>query len=647
MFSLDVRPDGVGVLTYDVAGEAVNTLRGDSLPSFAKMLDRIDSDASIRAVVLRGKPESFVAGADLSMLKGVRTASDAELMSRSAQQTFARIAASKKPWVAAVHGPALGGGFELALACHARVCSDDRKTVFGFPEIKLGLVPGGNGLQRAARLIGLAETLVHGLTGKNMRMSRARTLGVADEVVAQPLLLEVACKHARALADKSRTRSALLDRLKDSVGRHVMFRRARQETREKTRGHYPAAFAVIDVLETFAARGFDASSDVEARAFGELVVSETAKQLIAIFFAQNELKREARDAEVEKIGVIGAGLMGGGIALVSASAGLTVRLRDRDDAAVAKGLAYVSAGLEKKHALERAEILARVTGTTDYSGLKRAAVVIEAVFEDLALKHQIVREVEAHTDAVFATNTSSIPVAGIAAASRRPENVVGLHYFSPVEKMPLLEVIRHPGSSETAIATAVALGKKQGKTVIVVNDSPGFYTTRILAAYMNEAAHLLHDGVPRADVDHALVDWGFPVGPIKLLDKVGRNTATHVARVLSEAFGPRMTPPEISDVDGDARVPPEEIQMRLVLAFVNEAIHCLGEGIVRSPRDADIGAVFGLGFPPFRGGPLRYVDCVGAPEILRRLSLYRTRFGERFAPAPRLEQVGASNGRFY
>ncbi len=713
MLSMTVRADGVAVITFDVPGESVNTLQSDTIPAFTKLLDRIEQDSSIRAVVVQsGKADSFVVGANLDMLKSVRTASDAEALSREGHRGFARIAASKKPFVAAVHGPALGGGFELALACHGRVCTDDKKTSFGFPEVQLGLLPGANGLQRLARIVGLQAALDHGLTGKNMRASRARALAVVDEVVPPALLLEVACKHARKLAERPRRAVTFADRLKgkpgpealqalaledNPLGRRVLFRKARQLTQKKTRGHYPAAHAIIDVLDTFASKGFDASAEVEARAFGELVVSETAKQLMGIFFATQELKKQGgAGRSVEKIGMIGAGLMGAGISYVSANAGIAVRLKDKDDAGIGRGLAYVdkllAARVKRRNLsrLERDQIFARVSATTSYEGFARCDVVIEAVFEDLALKQRVLADVEARSEAIFASNTSSIPIAEIARTAKRPENVIGMHYFSPVEKMPLLEVIRHPGTSDEAVATAVSLGKKQGKTVIVVNDGPGFYTTRVLAPYMNEAAHLLSEGVAIEAIDDALVDWGFPVGPMTLLDEVGMDVGAHVGRVLFKAFGSRLTPPpgmeklvasgragrknkkglylyddkgnRVRDpktrgvdasvygelgVTPSAKVPPEEIQMRLALAFVNEAVRCLGEGILSTPRDGDVGAIFGLGFPPFRGGPFRYVDSIGAAEILRRIEGYRARFGERFEPAPALVELARKNGRFY
>ena len=719
--SLDVRGDGVAVLTFDVPGEAVNSLQATFAQEFEETFARIESDPAIKAVVLcSGKKDSFVVGANIDMLKACRTASDAEALSRGGQAQFQRMARSKKPIVAAIHGPALGGGFELALACQSRVASDDKKTVMGFPEIQLGLIPGANGLPRIARIVGLQAALDYGLTGKNLRAAKAKKAGVVDEVVPNAILLDVAVKRALDLANRPRKQAGFLDRLKklptqealtelaledNPIGRRILFSKARELTQKKTKGHYPAASAVIDVLEAFASRGFDAASDVEARAFGELVVSATAKQLIGIFFATQELKKDTgvsdakvKPRKVEKVSVLGAGLMGAGITYVTVTAGIPVRMKDKDDEGLGRGYGYVgrilSERVKKKSLtrLERDDVQARVSGTTSYQGLGRADVVIEAVFEDLALKRRVLNDVEAKCGptTIFASNTSSIPIGKIAEGCARPHNVVGMHYFSPVEKMPLLEVIRHKTSGDEAIATAVALGKKQGKTVIVVNDGVGFYTSRVLGPYMNEAAWLLADGTPIELIDRALVDWGFPVGPMTLLDEVGMDVAEHVGKIVHAEFGERMTPPAIMErlvadnrkgrknkrgmylydehgnkvkdpktkgvdhsvyqtlgITPRAKVAAEEIQMRCVLALVNEALRCLGEGVLRSPRDGDVGAIFGLGFPPFRGGPFRYVDAVGPLEILRRTESYRDRFGARFEPAPTLVNLARTNGRFY
>jgi 3-hydroxyacyl-CoA dehydrogenase/enoyl-CoA hydratase/3-hydroxybutyryl-CoA epimerase len=720
--SLDVRPDGVAVITYDVPGEAVNTLKPSFIGDLERILPAIAEDARIKAaIIVSGKPDSFIAGADVEMLQELTTSAQAEAACRAGHQALQRIAGSPKPIVAAVHGAALGGGFEVALACHARVLSDNRRTALGLPEVQLGLLPGLNGLQRLARLVGLQAAMDYGLTGKNMRPAKARQLGVAADVVPLPILFDTAAALALKLAEAGppfdagpRKRRLGQDALthaaleQNPFGRALLFKKARQELRKKTGGHYPAPERILDVLRAFADKGFEASKEIEARAFGELMVSSTAHRLMEIFFATTALKKDTgvddpsvKPREVRKVAMLGAGLMGAGIAYVTIDAGIPVRMKDRDDAALGRGLKYIadilSERMKKKQLtpVEREQKLALLTTTLDYSGMKGADLVIEAVFEDLGIKQQVVREIEAagKEGVIVASNTSSIPIARIAAASRRPESVVGMHYFSPVHKMPLLEVIRTLQTAPEVVATAVAVGKRQGKTVIVVNDGVGFYTSRILGPYMNEASYLLTEGVAIEAIDRALVAWGWPVGPLALLDEVGIDVAAHVGPIMREAFGDRMQPPPtmekliqdgrkgrknergmylygsaarkrgkgkhadpsvyavlglpVPDTRAKPPVPVEEIQMRCSLQLVNEALHCLGEGILRSPRDGDIGAIFGLGFPPFRGGPFRYIDSLGAAEALRRVEAYHGRFGERWRPAPLLVEAARSGKEFY
>ncbi len=720
--SLHVRPDGVAVVTYDVPGEPVNTLKASFAADFDRVFAEVARDPAVKAAVLiSGKRDGFIAGADIEMLKAATTAAEAEALCRTGHAAMAKLVALGKPVVAAVHGAALGGGFEVALACHGRVLSDDRKTVLGLPEVQLGLLPGANGLQRLAEKVGLQVALDHGLTGKNIRASKARSLGLADDVVPAPILLDVAAALALKLAAagvpfgrRAKTkRGGLQDEVtrlaleKNPVGRRVLFKQARAELRKKTGGHYPAPERIVDVLEAWAEKGFAASREVEAKAFGELVLSSVAHRLIEIFFAQTALKKDSGVAHagvkprpVHKVAMLGAGLMGGGIAYVTLDGGIPVRLKDKDDAALGRGFKYVADILDedvkKKRLtrLERDQKLALLSGTVDYEGTRSADLVIEAVFEDIAVKHAVLREMEAQgkPGLVFASNTSSIPIAAIAAAATHPENVVGMHYFSPVHKMPLLEVIQTAQTSPEVVATAVAVGKKQGKTVIVVNDGTGFYTSRVLGPMMNEASYLLTEGVSIEAIDQAMTAWGWPVGPITLLDEVGIDVAAHVGPIMLAAFGDRMAPPPTmakliaegrkgrknergfylygaaakkkgkgKHVDesvyaalglpspgrGAARVAAEEIQMRCSLQLVNEALHCLGEGILRSARDGDIGAIFGLGFPPFRGGPFRYVDAVGAGETLRRIQGYEQQHGKRWTPAPVLVEMAKEGRRFY
>ena len=710
--SVSVRPDGVALVTLDDPNAELNTITRDFGEELRAAITKIENDGAVKAaVVVSAKKGSFVVGANIEMLKAITRAAEIEELSREFALALKKLN-DKKPFVAAVDGAALGGGFELALGCKAIVASDDKKTVFGLPEVQLGLLPAANGMMRIAQRTGLQVALDLSLTGKNTRAAKAKKMGLVDEVCPKEALLDVAAKLALDLAagkgpKKKATKldAATLTQIaleKNPAGRALLFKKAREATRKKTRGHYPATEKIIDVIETFGAKGFDAAAKLEATSFGELVTSDTARELINIFFATQALKKDkGTDApnvqakKVEHVSMLGGGLMGGGIAYVTIHAGIPVRLKDKDDEGAGRGLKYVRDILDERvkkkqlTAIERDQEFAKLTATTDYSGVKNADVVIEAVFEDLDLKHRVLRDVEAvmKEDGIFASNTSSIPITKIAAASSRPENVVGMHYFSPVHKMPLLEVIQTKKTAPWVVATAVALGKKQGKTCIVVNDGVGFYTSRILGPYMNEAAYLIAEGVPADVIDRALVDWGFPVGPVALLDEVGIDVAAHVGPIMLAEFGERMTPPgstakliadgrkgrkngkgfylygdaakkgkkqidpsvyEVLDVKPtNTKVSTDEIQQRCALQMVNEALHCYGERIVRSPRDADIGAIFGLGFPPFRGGPLRWVDSVGAAEILRRVQGYEDRFGKRWTPAPALVEKARENGRFY
>ena len=538
------------------------------------------------------------------------------------------------------------------------------------------------GTQRLPRLLGVQAALDLMLTGKQVDAKRARRMGLVDEVVPQAILLEVAAEHALRLAGEARKKDRTADRLKhlldkdelseralteNPLGRKLLFDQAKKQLLSKTHGNYPAPERILEVVRAGLEGGMEKGLEAEASAFGDLVVSAEAAQLMNIFSATTEIKKDTgvddpsvKPHAVRKVGMLGAGLMGAGIAYVTtAIAKLPVRLKDKDDQGVGAGLEYVRDILDQRvkrkrmTPMDRDVMMARVTGTVDYGGFHDADVVIEAVFEDLGLKHRMLKDIEEHAgkETIFASNTSSLPITRIAEAAEHPERVIGMHYFSPVHKMPLLEIIVTDKTAPWVTATCVALGKKQGKTVIVVRDGVGFYTSRILGPYMNEAAYLLGEGVAIEKIDQALVEWGYPVGPITLLDEVGIDVGEKVGHIMLEAFGDRMkAPPGMDKLVADKRFgrknkrgfylydgkkkgkqvdtsvydvlgvkpitdkPSSEIVQRCVLSMVNEAAHCFGEGILRSARDGDIGAIFGLGFPPFRGGPFRYVDSVGALE---------------------------------
>ena len=729
-FRLEVGQDGVALVTMDVPGEPVNTLRGSFQDEFMAIAKRLSDDPSIRAaVIVSGKPDSFIVGADVQMLAAAKTQTEGTALSRGGQRAVAQLEelGKRKPIVAAIHGPALGGGLELALACNYRIATDSPRTQLGLPEVQLGLLPGAGGTQRLPALIGIAHALDIILAGKSVRATKARKLGLVDEVVPQSILLEVARRRAAELASGAlkpvRTRLDFKGGLpkmlrsmagaevlqavaleENPVGRRILFQQARKALLSKTRGHYPAPEKALEAVRIGVEKGAEEGYRAEADFFGELVMSEVSRRLVEIFFATTALKKDngtddagTRPLPVRKIGMLGAGLMGAGIALVTADAGIPVRLKDKDDAGLGRGFKQIAGILDEKVKRRRLPLrdrdgkLALVTGTTDYSGMKTADVIVEAVFEDLALKQATVREVEREAPgAIFASNTSSIPIGRIAEGAARPEKIVGMHFFSPVHKMPLLEIIRGPRTSAETVATVVALGKKIGKTVIVVNDGVGFYTSRILAPYVNEATFILAEGAPVEEIDKALVEFGFPVGPLQLLDEVGIDVGAKVAHIMHDAFGERMNPPPGFDkvvesgrlgrkakkgfyvyeggtgsrvsrekiVDktvydllpgGQRRtsMPANEIAERCVLQMVNEAALCRGEQVLRSPRDGDIGAVFGLGFPPFRGGPFRYADSLGAAAVVERLRRYQDRFGARFAPAPLLVEMAKTGAKFF
>jgi len=691
--------DGVLVVTFDVPGEKVNTLGKQLTDEFEALLASLEAmSIAPRALVLTsGKPDNFIAGADIKDFVKIQSALEGETLSRFGQKLIDRLAALPMPTVAAIHGSCMGGGTEMALACTYRIASDDPKTSLGLPEVLLGILPGAGGTQRLPRLVGLRGALDMILTGRTLRASKARKLGLVDEVVPLPALLTAARSAGLRLAD-----GTLIPRrpgigLRERALRPLIERKARASVLEKGGGHYPAPEKALESVMRGTALSLPEGLALEARLFGELSVSSVSRALVSIFFATQEIKRDTgvpegtQAREVAKLGVLGAGLMGAGIAGAAVEAGVRVRLKDTTSDSLGRGLRHVHDVLEgrrRRGSLSGREVtqrMDRLSATTEFSGLRRADLVIEAVFEDLALKRAVLAEAEAatHDDCVFASNTSSLPIRDIGRNARRKARVLGMHFFSPVHKMPLLEVIVTKETDAWATATAVAFGRRLGKHVIVVCDGPGFYTTRALSPYLNEAARLVEEGARIEDVDHAMTAFGFPVGPIALIDEVGIDVGAKVSKILHLALGARMAPPvSMARVVEDGRqgrkngrgfyvygakqrqpdesvyaliaggierrpFEPREIQDRLCFAFLNEAALCLQDGILRSPRDGDVGAIFGLGFPPFLGGPFRYLDQLGARFAVEMLETLAERHGERFQPAALLLDKTKSGKSFY
>ncbi|MFL5475659.1 MAG: 3-hydroxyacyl-CoA dehydrogenase NAD-binding domain-containing protein, partial [Gemmatimonadales bacterium] len=667
--------------------------------------DLLREDDSVRGVVLiSGKADNFIAGADIEEFTALTTQAQAERLSFEGQETVSRVETSHKPIVAAIHRACLGGGLEFALACHYRIATDHPKTQLGLPEVQLGLIPGAGGCQRLPRLIGVRATLDMILTGKSERAAKALRIGLVDELVPPSILRQVAVSAAERLTReglpkrtlKGGAAGLLLDRT--GLGRRLVYRGARKQVLKRTGGHYPAPLAALEVVRVGLEQGVTAGLAEEHRAFGELAVGDVSRKLVQIFFATTALKKDdgvppgsATPRQIRRLGIIGSGFMGSGIAGTAVlNVEVDTRLKDSDLTRVGKGLKAANRLLSdrlQKRRLTRPQyerLSALLSGSSDYSGFQRADLVIEAVFEDLEVKRKVLAEVEsvARPDAIFATNTSTIPIRRIAENARRPERVLGMHFFSPVERMPLLEVIPTEATSGDTLVTAVRFGRRMGKTVIVVADRPGFWVNRILSPYLNEAGHLLQDGVPIPVIDQAMTAFGFPVGPVALLDEVGLDVADKAGSVMYEAFGERMKPAgALSRMLGATRlgrkngrgfyryreghkagvdssvypllgVRPGEahsdlVQRRLVYAMLNEAAMACAENVVRSPRDADIGAIFGIGFPAFRGGPLRMIDDLGAGRVVETLYQLQEQFGERFRPAPALLELSRRSGRYY
>lgn len=697
---------GVAVVTFDLPGEPVNKLTPTAIAEFEQlMFSRLAEDTTVRAVVLiSGKPDNFIAGADIDQFLLITDAERGAAMSKVGQDLVNRLEAFAKPVVVAIHGSCLGAGLELSLACDWRIATDHPKTQIGLPEVQIGILPGAGGCQRLPRLIGLRAALDIILAGKSERAQKAFRLGMVDELVHPAILRETAIAAAIRLVEGTRPvrkpktglMGLLLDR--NPLGRAVVYRQALATVLKKTGGHYPAPLEAIEAVKAGLERGMTTGLRVEREGFGRLAASEVARQLIGIFFATTALKKDdgvppgTPARKFRRLAVVGSGFMGAGIAgTAAAQAEVEARLRDTDLARVGKGVTAARSILDgrlrkrriTRHQYERQ--VALLSGTSDWSGFGRAGMVIEAVFEDLDIKRQVMADLEAvvQADTVIATNTSTIPIAQIGERMRRPDRFLGMHFFSPVDRMPLLEVIPGPATSPTTIATAVQFGRKMGKTVIVVQDRPGFWVNRILLPYMAEVGRLIEEGTPIEVIDRVMVRYGFPVGPATLLDEVGIDVAVKASGVMHAAFGDRLRPsPMVARLVDDSRlgrkngrglyryekgkrvgvdasvypllgVTPKAavdegaVQDRLVSLMLNEAVMALAEGVVQGPRDGDIGAIFGIGYPPFRGGPLRTIDAIGAEVLVQRLERLAAQHGARFTPCAALVDHARASRRFY
>ncbi len=702
-FIYEVRPDGIAILTFDVPEEKVNKLTTAVMDELSGVLDELGAKKEIKALVFRsGKAESFIVGADIAEISKISAVETGTALARNGQAVFKKLETLPFPTVAAIHGPCMGGGMELALACTYRVISNDQKTALALPEVKLGIIPGFGGTQRLPRLVGLLNSLDMILTGKSVYSKKARKIGLADEVTYKELLQQRAIVLAQKAAGGSRltrvrAKRPVLVRLIEGnpLTRHFIYGMARKNVLKETRGNYPAPIEALESVRYGMKHGREAGFINEAKLLGKLAPTEISKNLINVFYLNEKLKKDAGppSLKVTKAGVLGAGVMGGGIAELLAEKGISVRMKDINTKAVGAGLREAWEVLKTRRKkgiltpIQARDSFDRITGATDYSGLEHVDVAIEAVVEDLEIKKSVLRDFEqkANKNTVFASNTSSLSIGELASASQQPDKVVGMHFFNPVNKMPLVEIVRGARTSEKTIAAIATLSRRLGKLPVIVNDGPGFLVNRVLMSYLGEAIALLEAGGTIEDIDGALLGFGMPMGAFILLDEIGIDIAHKVSEILYQGLGERVKPSgllgnlhrdgylgkkngrgfyvyqgrkrsgpdasitgEIVQHSGSGKkLEPGDIVERAVLLMIKEASLCLEENIIDTPERLDAALIFGIGFPPFRGGLLRYADTLGIKTIVEKLGVYAKKHGERFSPPQSLIGMAARGEKFF
>ena len=703
--SLRTALDGDGILTvtFDAPGKAVNTITWQMLLDLEQVITAVERDKPKGVIFASAKPDCFVAGGDLFDIR--KMASDPALMTKflaDGQALWNRVEKLPVPTCVAINGDCLGGGYELALACSYRVAADDGSINIGLPEVKIGILPGWGGTTRLPRLIGLPKSLPLLLTGKALPPKKARKAGLIDETVRPEALLAAAKRVVLKGLPRPR-KLPLADRvLASGPARKLVLSKAVKSTLEQTHGNYPAAMKILEIVRAGYDGGFQAGLDAERKALRELMDTEACHNLMRLFFLRQGAKKAVaaqlngeRGSEVKHAAVIGGGTMGAGIAYAIARAGIQVRLVEVNPKAAAAAMGRVRKTLDEDvaagrlSALEARHAFNRVSPTVEWTGLSLADVVIEAVAESMDVKKEVFAKLDrlCRPDAVLASNTSSLGIAEMAAATAHPNRVIGLHFFNPVPKMPLVEVVRAPRSDDRSLATGVALTTRIGKTPVLVKDAPGFLVNRVLIPYLAEALALAGEGASIAAVDEAMKAWGMPMGPFELLDEIGLDIGAHVLKSLGEKLEePLAVPPAMAKVlergwlgkksgtgfylygegkrkkkarpvvnaelaaivAGGRQSAPcaEDVQWRLVLPMVNEAARLLAEGVTDSTDTVDLATVFGTGFAPFRGGLARFADSVGADKLLVRLESLAAKHGARFKPAPALKTLAAGRRPF-
>ncbi len=695
-----VTGDNVCILTFDRPGSSANVFDRATLDELNRHLDFIIGAPTLKGLVIASAKDSiFVAGADLHAIAGVSVDELARLIELG-QSVFNRLASLAIPTLAAIHGSCVGGGYEMCLACDQRIATPDRATKIGLPETQLGILPAWGGSTRLSRLIGLPKALDVILGGKTLPAKQALKFGMVDDLVPREKLAEYACERI-LIAGKSLRRPAhKLKRVatNNALVAKVISLRVKSQLLKRTRGHYPALSKALEVVIKGVSRSVEKSLALERDAILELVRTNECRNLVRLFFLQEQAKKRsvmpgaaaAHARPILRTGVIGAGVMGAGIAQWISARGLPVILRDVCPEQVAKGMASIGRLYEegvRRHTFTRLEARAgvdRIFPAGTEVPLNHVDLVIEAAVEQMPVKKTIFARLGqlAPPDTILATNTSALSVSEIATSVGAPERVVGIHFFNPVHRMQLVEVVMGKRTSTEVAQRALRFVQQMGKLPVLVRDSPGFLVNRILMPYLVEAGYLFEAGASVKDIDECMLDFGMPMGPLRLIDEVGADVARHVVETLSASFGERLRAPQVLDEmckagllgrksergfylhhgrtpepnsglslfqrDGGAKdLAPEELQQRMVLLMVNEAARCLEEQVVNEPDDVDFGMIMATGFAPFRGGPLNHADALGIGKVVDDLERFVQGVGLRFQPCDLLQSMAANSRRFY
>ncbi len=713
----EVDSDGIATITWDMPGRSMNVLSDDALAEFSQCVARIKSDAAIKGAVITSGKDAFLAGADLMMVQATATGNPAHTKEQRVDALYASpiigfsgilraLETCGKPVAAAINGTALGGGLEIPLGCHYRVCADNPAIQIGLPEAKVGLLPGGGGTQRLPRLIGIPAALPMLLQGEPVTPQQALKLGIIHKLVAAGDLITEAKRWILESPDAVQPWDKKNYKIPgggpfDGGPAAEMFAMAIANMRKASYGNYPALEAILACVYEGVQVPMDAGLRIETRQLVSLFQHPSAANMVrSLFISSGELAKGARrpkaapKSECKKIAVLGAGMMGSGIAYVSAMAGIDVVLIDSSVENAAKGKTYSGNLLGKAVAkgasseAQKAAVLARITPSTDYSGLANVDMVIEAVFEDRDVKAAVTAKAEAAMPkgAIFASNTSTLPITGLAEKSIRPEQFIGLHFFSPVDRMGLVEIIMGKKTSDAALAVAIDYVRKIRKTPIVVNDSRGFYTSRVFSTYVNEGIAMLSEGIKPALIDNAGKMIGMPVGPLAVNDEVSLELTWHIADQTRKDLGAAYKPsaidalleemvvkqgrlgkknrkgwydypaegkkklwPGIAQLVKQAATQPDvaELKKRFLYVQALDTARCFEEGVLTDVRDADVGAIQGWGFAPYTGGPLSLIDTIGAVEFVRECDRMAQAYGERFAPNKLLREMAAKGDSFY